>query len=525
MIVSKHSTASASSIPTENKRLARLFPGEEQRATSGKQGMPVLLTACCLLLATQAAQAATITAASCSQTDVRTAFNSASSGDTVAVPAGSCTWTTPAANTPSVVLNKAITLQGQTVCTGRAASLACRDSTIIYDGTGTGFMEIPLEISASGARLTGFTFLDTRSVTDSKSAVQTDVGTTGWRIDHNHFHPTNTNNTRAISTSGYGLLDHNLIQDSLDGVDVEGAQSGDATYPGDASWSQPMGFGTANAIYIEDNNFTYTSPLDGAFDSYAGARLVFRYNYVSGTNIGGHGLDSGGLRSTLWADINNNTFVNPNTAIYTMGNTRGGSWLVWNNTVSATGGSYNAFWWVQNYRSDPSCASSGECGSWGTCDGTNAIDKNTSGQQGWACMDQVGRGTLQGSYPQYAWGNIFKGSAPTTAANFYVCGYQDCIRARTYHIIENRDFFNEVASFSGAVGVGFGSLSSRPSTCTAGVAYFATDQSSHGVLYQCGSGNTWNVYYTPYAYPHPLQSQTLPSSGPVPPTGLISSVR
>lgn len=38
------------------------------------------------------ASANTITAASCSQTDVQNAINSASDGDTVLVPAGSCVW-------------------------------------------------------------------------------------------------------------------------------------------------------------------------------------------------------------------------------------------------------------------------------------------------------------------------------------------------------------------------------------------------------------------------------------------------
>ena len=67
---------------------------------------------------------------------------------------------------------------------------------------------------------------------------------------------------------------------------------------------------------------------------------------------------------------------------------------------------------------------------------------------------------------------------------------------------------------TGARGVGRGPLSSRPSSCTPGVAYWATDQgewdSGHsgpdGQLYKCVSNNTWSLYYTPYVYPHPLVS-------------------
>lgn len=102
---------------------------------------------------------ATAGSISTSQTGTLTATNPASSGDTVVVPLGSCTWTALAANTPGLVLNQAISLQGQTVYTGRAASLPCADSTIIYNGPGTGFMEIPFEVSPSAALPDGIHFL------------------------------------------------------------------------------------------------------------------------------------------------------------------------------------------------------------------------------------------------------------------------------------------------------------------------------------------------------------------------------
>src|SRR6185436_15457786 len=69
------------------------------------------------------------------------------------------------------------------------------------------------------------------------------------------------------------------------------------------------------------------------------------------------------------------------------------------------------------------------------------------------------------------------------------------------------------APFDGTTGVGWGTLANRPPSCTAGVAYFATDQGSwnsstsnpegrqfngaDGVLYKCASANTWTLYYTP----------------------------
>jgi hypothetical protein len=119
---------------------------------------------------------ATAGSISANQTGTLTATNPASSGDTVVVSVGICTWTTLATSTPGLGLNKAISLQGQTVYRRRAASLPRADSTIIYNGTETGFLDIPLEVSAYAALLTGFIFFDTRSVLDSKSAIQAHTG-------------------------------------------------------------------------------------------------------------------------------------------------------------------------------------------------------------------------------------------------------------------------------------------------------------------------------------------------------------
>jgi len=97
-------------------------------------------------------------------------------------------------------------------------------------------------------------------------------------------------------------------------------------------------------------------------------------------------------------------------------------------------------------------------------------------------------------------------------------------------IVENRDFYQFQNSFDGTVGVGEGLLANRPSTCTVGVGYWATDQgewnSQHagadGELFTCTATNRWTMTYIPYTYPHPLQ---LGVNAPAPPSGLQAVVQ
>jgi len=133
-----------------------------------------------------------------------------------------------------------------------------------------------------------------------------------------------------------------------------------------------------------------------------------------------------------------------------------------------------------------------------------------------AALDQPGRGKgdlltdkdpvatsswpHQALEPVYAWGNTYNKSRQLDVGSGYP------------KIQENRDYYNQKNPFDGTAGVGVGPLASRPKTCSAGVAYWATDQgewdSTHegpdGQLYGCTAPNTWSFYYKPYTYPHPL---------------------
>lgn len=482
------------------------------------------------------ASAAITSLGSCAQSAVQTAITAANSGDTIALPAcSSTTWSTP------VTLSKAVTLQGQTSCTGgggtAGSTVSCTNNTTInFSSSGE------LIINASNARVTGITFRGAGNGNNA-SMVEINEGFTGWRFDHNDIQPSSQSYRCVYVYGGSGLIDHNHITSCNDGVAIDGGTPGDAN-TGDYRWSHPLTLrGNSDAVFMEDNFFDDpASEGDGAYDIYNGAVVVFRHNYVNGTNVGGHGLDSGGVgtRSALMEEVYSNTFINPRSSnVYQVVDSRGGTWMVYNNTVSPTNGSYGLFLWLHLYRSDDGYG----FGNGASCSSnTNWIDGNSNGH-GYPCRDQLGRGpesapandwpvkTTLSVYsevlmPGYSWLNTFQGSRITGVLDPYIrvtngANADPPTNASQYQILNNRDFYQDVGSAgNGTSGVGVGTLAQRPATCThsttpdgqgTGVGYWATDTS---ILYVCTATNTWSTYYQPYTYPHPLQSGGTPPQSP-----------
>jgi hypothetical protein len=320
--------------------------------------------------------AATVTAQSCSDVDVQIAINAAQDGDTVAVPKGTSVWKrtvtvgTQTAWTPPAWNTKALVIRG-----------AGADSTIIIDSiptpAATGnprgtMLDIATKLGGF-TRLTGMTFnssvytnLDPSVYNPAMISVSGYSHT--WRLDHMHL-IVGVGNGITTGGSTYGVIDHNTF-------DLIGWHFGMYIFHpnwnqqsnGDGSWADSLYAGTEKAVYIEDNVFN-ASPYAAAIDGWSGGRAVFRYNTLHNATIANHGTDSPGrLRSMRAMEIYNNTVtLNDSAQYYYVGQLRGGTFIVFNNTITSI---FPGAFTIENYRDydtfDP----------WGKCDGTSPFDVN-----------------------------------------------------------------------------------------------------------------------------------------------------
>jgi hypothetical protein len=178
-------------------------------------------------------------------------------------------------------------------------------------------------------------------------------------------------------------------------------------------------------------------------------------------------------------------------------------------------------------------------------------DKITITRAFW-CMDQGGgrgAGTLYSSSLTTAPYFSTHSNEVLSPAYFFLNSYTNKlpagapVQSDTARIIANRDYYTETVNqtaqtgatspFNGTSGAGHGTLALRPTTCTTGVAYWATDEGNwnqsgsggQGELYTCTATNTWMPSYTPFTYPHPLiVGGSTNSAPPDPPTGLQITV-
>jgi hypothetical protein len=375
-----------------------------------------------------------IKAKSCSQQDVQAAIDAAGDGDTVLVPEGTATWTTPVFAKPAVQIgkqtdwnpdtfeSKQITLQGAGI-----------DKTIVIDGADHTYHESAIQVftvPGKYVRITGFTIRRTGLKAEGGSI---NIGGTGstWRIDHIKITDAESGNGITAWGDSYGVIEHcDFITVGINPNAKQNFKCFQIVGNGDASWKKPLSLGTADAVYIEDcmsdHKFAYCT-LDGA----EGARWVFRYNIVyNDSSIGTHGHDTGN-RSNISYEIYNNLFIhNIKGYYYNASGSRGGTGVVFNNTVNSILGGWNSFHTLYYYCADPDNPGDCSCKTCKIC---------TS----YPCQDQPGFGPdsnndgEQDSEPVYEWDNTL---TPDITPHIQVYKGHPSDRAPEF-IQENRDYY------------------------------------------------------------------------------------
>jgi hypothetical protein len=420
--------------------------------------VPVVLVG--LLGFSATAHTATIAAASCSSAAVTAAVASAANGDTVIIPAGTCTWST------LVTINKAITLQGQGV-----------GVTKILDGVTSGALMNWVLVANQFSRMTGIEFGNGGGSHQGDTGVVNVNGanTDGrrMRIDHCYFN--HLTGVAIVTRNVIGVIDHNTY------VGVPNSRFANVWHNswngvpwGDGSWSSPTSFGTENFTFFEDNTMSYDGNSHYAFfDAFGGARYVVRHNTITKGWVEAHGTDSTQrYRGTRAVEIYNNTLTGNDTMNYLI-NMRSGVVLAHNNT--ATGYQTSPKLELANYRAGTSYIP------WGMANGASPWDKNVGGIAV-TVLDQPcvsGGSPISGDPPVLPWSS---GQNNQVVDACYAWNNKEDGIPVPFHVAN--------------------------SNIVLGVHFF----------------NTPKPGYTPYTYPHPLTTGGGSSSGPQAPTNLrISS--
>jgi hypothetical protein len=474
----------------------------------------------------------------------------AQNGDTITLPSGTFTWAT------GVTITKVITLQGAgTSATGGG------DQTVIIDNYASGQPLLNFQAGSTGVvRMTGITFQSgSGSIKDGGTIA---IGGPGnVRVDHCHFVATSANNYKIVlfGSGVFGVMDHCILD--LTGTNAlyfyNGRQNGAGDYVGNYEWTLPTNFGSSDFFFIEDNIINGdvgSGPYSTrALDSTSASRVVVRFNTLSQSGLAedhatGHaGNDRGTRAKEVYGNLVTSSLQEDPNFMPVDGSS--GTMLVWGNSwdnVFKTLYKFNVT--RKNNDTYPQIPTPNGWGYAGTefngtgsnWDGGTALRTDTL--KGYPCLDQPGRGPgdlLTGDHPNkinVTTGTIYWPHQALEPMYFWnnfgdlVHGWGDLVVTNQTNgrAVQDRDFYiPPTGGFNGTSGTGWGTLANRPTTCTPGVAYFATDQGSwntstsnpygvqqngaDGVLYKCTAPNTWTLYYTPYIYPHPLNG-----GGPTP---------
>lgn len=431
-------------------RSARREGGRAVAATAKALGVALILWGA-------PAAATTLTAVSCSYSDVNAVVGLAVDGDTVVVPAGNCAWNN------GLAITKGIALKGAGV-----------GQTFITNNHTTGNLITLTEAAAVSISVRGFDFAVGAGPTPSNHFFRV-TGTTNGKpvlIGENRFVLGRNGNAIRLEVNRGVIWNNTFI-----------GEIGSTTYLNNAaalrhkilgsltSWQTATTPGAADTngdlqAYFEGNILTLV--MEG-IDVDDNARTVIRHNTIENSGIVHHGDTS--TPGGRWSEIYNNTFVwnpagggqaqppNVNSFIAL----RAGTTVIFNNVIpnitsQAWGDKREVTFFAENLRRNQ-----GELACW---------------EGGYPIPYQVGRGAdssaAQISEPVYLWDNTGAGNYGSPRIGDYPCGQPNscpnCTTrdSATTYIVPGRDYHLETQ---------------RPG-------------------------------YTPYTYPHPLTGSSAPPPRP-----------
>ena len=441
-----------------------------------------------LLLVTNA-EAAMINASSCSETHVKEAINKTSSGDTVVVPAGKCTWSS------GVTIPNGVTLRGAGI-----GSTVISSSSFITTNLG------------NSSRITGFEFTN---------GFAKGYCTQNWVADYCKFtavaYDSNGQYIGSSSCSDHPAgvyhkctLEH--MRFIIEGTSIP-SKDWYTNYP-------PLG-GTDHVIYFEGCTFNSYGDYNNGVDSTRGGARVVRFSTINDCPMGSHGASASAARGTVRHSMYRNTWNHSSisTSSYAWW-FRGGSGMIFDNTCKGEAAYCDAsIDFERAYRPELTICNSST--------GYETVPHPEGGLPNYMCRDGVGTGKDLGPNPQPPTYTYGQESSPLYIWNQTNINFGTSNGAEAW-VIENRDYYRD----KGLGGVTTGLYANRP-TCNASKknhGYWATDMGGNwnatdewggadGALYVCDGVSTWNLHYTPAPYPHPLLQAVTGEVIPKPPVG------
>jgi hypothetical protein len=460
-------------------------------------------------------QANTVNAASCNVKDVQAAINSASNGDTVVIPNGSCTWSS------GIAFSKQITLQGASVdgvTITYGASTASASVYLLTVTIGSSFHTTIANLNflppaaSPGANTSGYIILQGTGLVPLMHDMSFNIP---------NFIITNAVEWNTVGGVGWNLKFYST--QNLGGTCGQQIGSGSGSLhiePGIAqrNWDTPSTMGTLDTtgtknVYIEDSSFIYVGQSPDIGDS---GRAVFRHVLFQDVAGGETHGTSGANTGRQWEIYDSQfKFTNPNHAVQRWIWLRGGTLLMTGNQIdkvdsgSCYGVRQTISLSVENAQANANLH--------GCALGNMAYQQPGSGSDGLTHSpsnvgpaNKLGTGRsddpFQISDPVYAWNNT--GTGATTAlygfTDFQNSGFPNCnnINPATGVNFQSSDFIH-----TGPPGVGRDAI------------YCETADGCN--VNQAGAAKPgWQRY----PYPHPLRAG---SSGPAPapPTGVNISVK